>query len=749
MVSIRVRLFCSTSLLLLAFTSFGQWTLSGKVVDAGSGEGLSYVNITFRDAPRHSTTSDQQGSFSIHGLTARSYPLVFSMIGYQSVLLDSVTTSDVPLHIIMHPEAYLTGEVVVSASRKSQSLNLAPASVGLITRSQLRQAGSATFEDAFNSMNGIQVTRSSGSNVQAFSIRGASEVAGGGIGNRVLMLLDGRPAITPESGGALWNLVPTGAIERVEVIKGAYSSLFGSSAMGGIVNVITRIPDSTSSTQAHVHYGRYDQAPAFTGYNLTGSYYGADLTHSHRQRKWSYVLNAATKINDGHRENSAFEMYNGYGKLKYEFSPNRSLQVSAMYNDIFNDTPATWLSTRQAYSVADFRKDDTQHRREWNADLHYVAFAHSRVKYSTRFYYYAALSDYVFNGDIANDSTNVNLGRQFIDTEKVIVNRLGHTTQVDFSAGDHHYFIGGIELQKDYIDGRPDTILYGVHHAWNAGIFIQDQITMGPRWTLTAGVRYDYYRITGTFMEGNINPKIAAVYQASKKISLRTLVARAYRNPSIAERYTRFEQGGGLRFSTSPLLRAEKLTLSAEVGAKLHLTRLKVDAALFYNQYKDLISYRQLPSPGGEFLFEVINLNKSIMQGFEISAEYQPFTQLQLQSGYTYLDAKDASDNRLNDVLPYKSKHTTYFNILLHHNKIHLMLQARSRSRIDEVFIYPGSEPDGYLLYNARLSVAMSSSFSMYFRVDNITDVQYEEIERYRMQGRSFTVGMNFDLNGK
>src|SRR5690606_5531639 len=122
----------------------------------------------------------------------------------------------------------------------------------------IRNSGVYSFENAFQNMNGVVVTRSSGSNVQSLSIRGASEVAGGGIGNRVLLLLDGRPAITPESGGALWNLVPLGAVERAEVIKGAYSSLFGSSAMGGVVNLITRQPDTAARTEVSAHSGFYE-----------------------------------------------------------------------------------------------------------------------------------------------------------------------------------------------------------------------------------------------------------------------------------------------------------------------------------------------------------------------------------------------------------------------------------------------------------------------------------------------------------
>lgn len=735
-----------TGLLLFGTNLSGQWTITGKVIDAESGEGLSYVNITFKDGATFNTTSDQQGAFKISGLTEPYYQVVFSMIGFQSIVLDTISKSDDPLHIRMQPESYLTKEVVVSASRKSQSLNLAPASVGLVTRKQLLQAGTNSFDDAFNGINGITVTRSSNANVQSFSIRGASEVAGGGIGNRVLLLLDGRPAITPESGGALWNLVPLAAIERIEVIKGAYSSLYGSSAMGGIVNVITRTPDTASHSDLNLHYGAYGPAPAYTGYKRYNDFFGAEFITSRKLNKWSYLFNFAGKSNDGNREQSSFNQYNGYGKFKFDFSPNRSLQVSAMYNDIFNDTPATWLSTTEAYSVADYRKDDTQHRREWNGDLYYQAFARSNVKYSTRFYYYGAASDYVFNGDPDNDSTNVNTGKQYIDTEKVLVHRVGNTSQIDLSMGDVHYVIGGFDLQADYINGQPDTVLYGIHRAANIGVFVQDQMTLSDRLTLTAGLRYDYYNIKGTFMEGNVNPKIAAVYQCSPKVSVRSLLARAFRNPSISERYTKFEQGGGLKFTTSPLLRAEKLTLSAEVGTKINLNQIRFDVALYYNNYKDLIYYEQRQTPDGSLLFEVVNLNKAILQGFEVSAEYAPVKEISIQAGYTYLDAKDVSEEAINDVLAYKSKHTTYANLLVSHKRFQLFLQARSRSRIDEVFIYPGSEPAGYILFGGKLSYTISDKVSTYFKIDNATDVQYEEIERYRMAGRNFMVGVNMQF---
>jgi outer membrane receptor for ferrienterochelin and colicin len=725
----------------------GQWTLSGQVVDAESGEGLSYVNIVFDHQSHLNTTSDLTGFFKIEVPNDVAYDVTFVMIGYQTLMLHNISADSIPLHITMHPEIYLTDEVIVSATRKTQSIDLAPASVGLVTRHQLAERGTRTFDDAFHSINGVVATRSSNSNVQALSIRGASEVAGGGIGNRVLLLLDGRPAITPESGGALWNLVPLGAIERIEVIKGAYSSLFGSSTMGGVINVITRTPDTSAHTDLHLHYGFYQKPPAYTHFDGYHDFNGFDITHSNRIGKVSYVLNGSSKMNDGHRQSTTFNMTNIFGKVKFAFSPNRSMEVSVIQNKIHNDTPATWLSFTDPYHVATYRQDDEQQRREVNADVHYEAYAHSNLKYSSRFYYYGAFSDFIFNGDPNNDSTNVNTGKQFLDEEHVKVHRIGNATQIDININRRHYMISGFEVQADKVDGRPDTVLYGIHHAWNAGAYAQDEIVLGKKFIVTAGARYDFYNITGTFMESNISPKIAAVYHASDMLSFRTLLARAFRNPSIAERYTKFEQGGGFSFQISPLLRAEKLTLSAEVGGKINLDhKLRLDVAVYYNRYKDLISYKQVSLAGQPLRFEVVNLNNAIMQGFEASIEYDPFEKLKIFAGYNYLDARDQSTGRINDVLPYKSKHTAYLNLIYQYKIFHLSMLARSRSKIEEVFIYPGSEPDGYVVLNAKLNARLTDSFSAYLQVDNITDKQYEEIERYRLPGRNFGAGINFSF---
>ncbi len=229
--------------------------------------------------------------------------------------------------------------------------------------------------------------------------------------------------------------------------------------------------------------------------------------------------------------------------------------------------------------------------------------------------------------------------------------------------------------------------------------------------------------------------------------SLRTLVAQAFRNPSIAERFIKFEQGGGLRFEPNPGLKAEKLVFSYELGVNWKVLRnLSFDAAYYLNRYRDLISYEQVAQPGGELVYRVVNLNKAIMQGVEINADYKWSPYLHFRLGYTYLDARDDSEDRVNDNLAYKSKHTVTGSVMANYQRWSLTLTGRYRSRIDEVFIYPGSEPDAFSVFNSRLQFQVTDALLVYLAADNLADTQYEEIERYRMPGRNYTVGVRVGL---
>lgn len=715
--------------------------IRGTVVDAESGEKLPLVDITLSPGEQ-GKVSDVDGVFLFNQLQAGRYYIQVSYLGFRPVT-DTIELGDqgVDLQIDLEPTAFVADEIVVTAARRQQSISLAPVSVGLVTRKDIERQNLQTFDQAFDGMSGVQITRSSGANVQALSIRGASEVAGGGIGNRVLLLIDGRPALSPESGGALWNLVPLQSIERIEVVKGAYSSLFGSSAMGGVINVLTKSPTSTQTT-AHLNYGVYGRPPGFTGYDRIGQFYTVEASHGDSKGAWSYLIDLGKKGNEGHRAKSAFDLYNTFGKIQYKPSNNRKLTFTANYNLIQNDAPATWLNFLKPYDVAVHREDDYQTRRDYNFDLNYEVIR-KNYKYFSRAFYYNNYSRYSFNDNPQDRSeNNINFGKISIDESFVRTGRLGFANQIDVEKGKH-FLIGGIDLKYDHVNGQPDTVLYGIHRAFSAGLYVQDEITFNDRWVATMGLRYDYFNLKSAVVESNFSPKIASVYKVSDRFSARVLFAQAFRNPSIAERFIKFEQGGGLRFQPNPTLRAEKLTFSSELGGKYAFnSKLTLDGALFYNHYRDLISFQQVAQTSGALVYRVINLNKSVMQGAEINLSYNLPNRLMVNVNYTFLDAKDASDNRINDNLAYKVRHTLNGSVTGMYKNFTATLSGRLRSAIKEVFIYPGSEPEGYGLANARLGYRLADRYDIYAAFDNFTDAQYEELERYRMPGRSFTVGM-------
>ena len=470
-----------------------------------------------------------------------------------------------------------------------------------------------------------------------------------------------------------------------------------------------------------------------------------EKSHSKKQEKVAYLINAARRANDGHREKSGFELYNAFGKLNYEISRKRRLRLSANLNRIQNDSPASWLSRSKAYSVAPHRRDDFQDRTEFNADVHYTAIPNGRIRYSNRLYYYLNDSEFDFNADPGNDSTNVNFGKQSIDFETVEAQRLGNVNQIDYHPNDQHYLIAGTDIKIDKVIGLPDTILYGTHNAFNFGIYLQDEITLHQKLIATVGLRYDYHDIRNEFQESRLSPKLALVYKWSQRLSIRTLFAQAFRNPPIAERFIKFTQGSGLRFRPNPDLKSEELNVSLEWGVKWQATsRTVFDVSLFYNKYKDLISFQQLPAPG--LVYKVVNLNKALMQGIEFEFQHQILEKFSFRAGYTYLDARDISDIRVNDFLAYKAKHSASFSATLFHKKWQLNFNGRYRSKIEEVFIYFGSEPDGYTLLNGKVSYQIQNQHRLYFAVDNLGNTQYEELERYRMPGRSYTIGLNLDF---
>jgi len=749
-----------------------QGSLEGIVIDEETSSVVSSANIIINKKNTGEylkIQSEISGKFSFIDIESGIYIIKVNSLGYEDyknelTIEDLKTTS---LNIFLTPAGIEIEKINVTSTKTEVTLQQTPSSISVVTSEDISKKNILTFSNVLEQVQGVTLNRSSGINVNSMSIRGSSDVAGGGIGNRVLLLLDGRPSLTGDSKGALWSLIPVSIIERTEVVKGAFSSLYGSSAIGGVVNVITKKPTYNSSTSMNLSYGFYEKlndSLSFTNDLL--SFTTADIIHSNTVNKFSYLLNLNYNSNDGHSQQTDYDFYSGIGKLTYDLFGNRDLEATLQYTKSNSGFPHYWRkdagSVADPYKVAEYYIGDKIQKETQSYDLFYRAIPNSNSKYTTRFYYY-----YLYSNSYYNPNNPVSI--EFADTGKGLNTyidsyNIGNITQVDFQFGRDNYFVSGIDFQMNIVDSDPQEILYGNQQMNNFGIFAQDQYKivkdkMGNSiLEATLGARIDFNKVVSGIESSEISPKLSFVYspdtenQVFKNTAYRFLIGRAFRAPSIAEIYFKKELFGGFDFLYNPNLQPEQM-VSAEIGLrKQFTTRFTFDMAFFFNQYENLIQYVNTSSSiYGPF--QVQNIANSQIKGFEFSLDYNSSLKLFnnpleyfFNISYTYLNARDLSENRKNDYLPYKPVDNLIFTTNFGYYGFNLDINGKYLSEIDEVLFYKLEEPESYFLMNFKLSKVLTSKVSLFLAVNNVFDVTYQELERIQAPNRNFNSGFSLQF---
>jgi len=644
------------------------------------------------------------------------------------------------------PQAILEAEpVVVTATRRPQTAKMTPASVMIVNREDMSNRQRTTFDQTIESVSGVAAFRSSPISVQSMSIRGASDVAGGGVGNRVLLLVDGRPALTADSGGAFWSLVPTHFIDRVEVVKGAFSSLYGSTAMGGVVNVITRRPDYESKLQLDMRVGYFELPAGIPHTGDTPMQNEIQAHYSGASKRVSYLFSASRKQSDGHAERTAYEFYDLYSKILFDLRQNRNLELTFGGGASENDYPHTWLNSAEPLSVRAKFTDDRQEKKYLSGDVYYWAVPTEKLKYSSRFYLYQHKQRSFFN---ESDPSITLPGNEPLGTgTKVDGTKLGNITQIDYYLGDKNYIITGFDAQIDAVESSPDTIMYGNRQINNFAVFAQDDIDLTSTLSATIGGRYDWNHLDGRATIGQFSPKVALMWAPVSRLSFRGLYGRAFRAPTIAELFFQKEIAGGTEFVPNPNLSAERMTVSLEGGVRWTPTgNLNFDAAVFRYEYEDMIYWENVSNEYGVGypLFQVRNLNSALIEGAELTVQTGLTDHLTLSGNYTYLDAKDRSPNRLDGLLPYRPRHLLNFAVDAAWFDYFFHVDTRYRSEIEEVFLYPLQAPDAFWVTNANLRYELGEHMLLSATVNNVFNAQYEELARYRMPGRNWIFGVSY-----
>jgi len=746
-------------------------SLTGLVIDDETHEVVISAVVQLKNNETNNiykTESELNGKYAFTNLTQGKYTLTVSRIGYDEYKTDIMIepSEQKILNIYIVPAWIETEKINVTATRTEQTLQKTPSSIFLITSEDINSKNKITFDQVLEDVQGVTINRTSGINVNALSIRGSSDVAGGGIGNRVLLLLDGRPSLTGDSKGALWALIPVSIIERTEVVKGAFSSLYGSSAIGGVINVITKKPTYKPYTSVNLNTGFYQKLSdslKFTDKLL--SFKGINVLHSNTLNKFSYLLNLDIKQNDGYAEQTEYKFYSGLGKFTYDLFGNRDLELTLQYTNSESGFPHYWRvdpgKYAEPYKTNPYYIGDKINKETQSVDVNYNAVANSKTKYNSRFYYYKLYSKSTYN---PKNPVSIEYGQAGENFETFITSyNFGNISQVDYNINNRHYLIGGIDLQWNVVRSSPSEILYGDQQQYNIGAYIQEQWNIFmkeeiPVLSATIGGRFDYNKFIGSFEELKVSPKLSLLYSPQSKspvlnnTSYRFLLGRAFRAPSIAELYFKKELFGGFNFIYNPNLMPEDMT-SLEIGfRKQFKKRFNIDVSFFFNVYENLIQYVNIgPTPNGPF--QVQNVAKAQVRGFEFLIDYKSHTnflgekfEYGIEFDYTYLDARDLSQGRGDDLLPYKPRHLLNSTINLFYFGFNLNVNGKYVSEIEEVYFYKYEEPKDYFIMNMKLSKTLGKHVSLFVAVNNLTDKFYQELERIAAPNRNFNAGINLEF---
>lgn len=722
----------------------------GRVTDV-EGEPLVGVNVVVKGTTTGSA-SDVDGRYVIVNVPVGPSVIVASAIGFRAEER-SVTVradTDIVLDFVLREAVLLSGEVVVTASRRAQSSAEVPASVAVFSPHDLEIRNIVALDDALRHIPGVHVQENQ------VNVRGSAGFAYN-TGSRVLLLLDGMPILTPDSEGIPFDALPFAQIERIEVLKGPGSALYGSGALGGVINVITRRFPERPRTEIRTFAGvweptRYavwkDAWPDGADYR---PFYGASFAHSRRfGKKLGAWVNLAFRRDEGYMEYNKLRLFQGYGKLGWE--PSSAVRAGLLVGVMIRkkDNFLFWNGGRDALrpgTLALGTTGDTSTPSGTNdifANQISVLPTVSHIV-SPRFVYTVK-------------------GRLFGTILRPIDNDTGRIKSVDDGTIGFRY---GAEVQADWEPHEGGNVTFGVTRDALAtrssfyvtsdgdstgsqpesAAFLQWEEEVGDRVRLAAGLRYDRYSIDAVKTSERVSPKLSATFRAAGTTTLRASFGYGFRVPSLAERFT--DNRDFFPIVRNPGIRPER-SVGYEVGARVHLPafgrgEIQLDGALFWNDYWDLIEPRLKPEIQA---FQFDNLTRARIRGVELSADLRLDDHV-FRIGYAFLDADDLDQDL---PLAFRAAHqlTASADVAVY-GPFEAGVDVRLVStpeRVDSDFALFVKDADRLVpvrVVDARLAFHRSG-YRIAFLVQNALEYYHLERPAYLGPPRRFTIQLRYEL---
>ncbi|EIJ42247.1 outer membrane receptor for ferrienterochelin and colicins [Beggiatoa alba B18LD] len=577
-----------------------------------------------------------------------------SLLGVQAV---HATEEDATAVKYMSLEELMDVEIVSIATGTSQAQTKAPATTTVITSDEIKALGAQSLDEVLATVPGVQVSRNYFAYFSNYSVRG---VRSSPYNPHVLVLRNGMPVSSLYSGGRLLLEGTTSLrdIERIEIIRGPGSAVYGADAFSAVINLITKTAKDIDGTEVGVRIGSFDtqetwllQGSDWNGIDtmvslqyqttdgdkslisedlyttidrmygtqtslapnsVSRSERGLDMSLGLSTTQWQWHAGAKIRRNLG----------NGVGLLQ-SVDPEGRYQSDQVYTDFIYHLPID----AQDWAV---NVQGSYHMQRWNLEKMLLVAP------------VGAFGEY-YEGTHANIGTSEMQSR--LNVEAFYKGWEKHLLRFGFGyLYGNLYDITDIRTEyplppaQAYLLDRSDSedgfLETGYRQNWHA--FLQDVYNFAPDWELTTGLRYDYYSDFGS----TINPRIALVWQTHPVLTSKLLYGRAFRAPSFFELYGR---NNPVSFGNRKL-KAETIQ-SWELGFNYHpLTTFQTDLNFFYYQFEDGVGYVPVIPPPENYpqAFAAINATTQTGHGVEWQVKWQALNNLLLSGYYAYQDSQQS-----------------------------------------------------------------------------------------------------------
>ena len=618
--------------------------LSGVVRDT-SGAVIEGATVTLESGSfRATTTTDANGQFSFSGVPGTSGQVSATANGFETVTQQwnreaAGQTNSVQLQIVLRPST-ASEQVMVSAARTEVRLSETPGSTVLLSSSDITSTAALRVDDVLRQVPGFSLFRRSGSRTanatnQGVSLRGL----GGTAASRALVLEDGFPLVDAFGAWVYWDRIPKASLASVEVFRGGASNLYGSDALGGVVQFITRQPESPAIS-VETSYGN-ERTPDLSLWTGT------------RVGKWD--LSAAT------------EMFRTDGFILVPLSQRRSV-----------DTPA---NSENATLDVEIGRRLGQQGRIFGRGSYFTEFRNNGTTIQTNDTRLAegavGLDKQVTNNDslsVRAYGTVVGYNQKFssvasgrnseslTDKQHVPEQVEGGGAQWTHLLGQHQTLLGGLDLME-VIGGSDEQLFSGPYSNRNSGgrqrilgIFGED-IARFNNWTIILAARVDDWQNFNASMltipksgaptdtlfpdrsDLALSPRLSVLRSLNRRVSLTGSIYRAFRAPTLNELYRTFRVGN-IVTSNNPALNAERLTgVEAGVNVTSVDRRFEARGTFFWSDIVNPIENVTLDPKSNPIQRKKENLGRTRSRGVELDGVVHVAHDVQISAGYEFTDA--------------------------------------------------------------------------------------------------------------